>query len=479
LLYYISYDGGASWTEGYLEGGVNPARIKVKHQPDIVLVYGRDLGLYPPVRMFYSTDKAQTWQFKKFGEGINLSVADVMPSGKALAYEGEDFYQFVISLPGETFLHFYPGIITGKIAGIEFAGVTGFAAVTSFSSSNSIIYRSEDGGNTWDSISLIPSDVMDLSFSNEFMGILTTDNNAIYATSDRGDHWTLRQQLGNIAGFIKLYPGGLAYIGGENFLYKSTDYCSTLSTIDLPSDMNVKGFSYLDEQTLFAFGNDKTLGDTRIDISQDGGLTWTSHHLNIGEIIKLQMLNDEEGIAMNYNEMYSIHLGLNQANKILQSNGIMLDMAFSSPSQGYALVTDFDEYTKILSTTDGGNTWVINGICLGVNKVKSFYGMNGMAFGDYGRLLALEMGYPVAIPEEKRSEGIVVYPNPASDFLNVMVKNKGLTRLIIRDMTGREINKWIVFENKTLLDIHTLKPGVYILQATGANKGMFKFLKNN
>lgn len=471
--YYLSYDGGTTWTEGYIRGGVRIDRLKVKHQPDIVLFYGRDLGLYPPVNLFYSSDKGQTWQFRKFGEGINLAAADVMPSGKVLAYEAEDFYQLLSSPAGDTLLHFSPGIIPHSITSVDFAGLAGYLA------SGSIIYRSEDGGNTWDSVSLIPSGVIDLSFSNEFMGILAAENEAIYATNDRGNHWTQKQQLGKPAGFIKLFPGGLAYIGGENFLYKSMDYCSTLSTIDLPSDMNVKGFSYLDEQTLFAFGNDKTLGDTRIDISQDGGLTWTSHHLNIGEIIKLQMLNDEEGIAMNYNEMYSIHLGLNQANKILQSNGIMLDMAFSSPSQGYALVTDFDEYTKILSTTDGGNTWVINGICLGVNKVKSFYGMNGMAFGDYGRLLALEMGYPVAIPEEKRSEGIVVYPNPASDFLNVMVKNKGLTRLIIRDMTGREINKWIVFENKTLLDIHTLKPGVYILQATGANKGMFKFLKNN
>lgn len=255
------------------------------------------------------------------------------------------------------------------------------------------------------------------------------------------------------------------------------DYCSTLNTIDLPSDMDVKGFWYLNEQTLFAFGTDKTLGNTRIDISQDGGLTWTSHHLNIGEIVKLQMFNNEEGIALNYHEMYSIHLGLNQANKILQSNGIMLGMAFSSPSQGYALVTDFDEYTKILSTTDGGNTWVINGIYLGVNKVKSFYGMNGMAFGDYGRLLALEMGYPVAIPEEKRSEGIVVYPNPASDFLNVMLKDKGLTRLILRDMTGREIRKWITLENKIMPDIYSLKPGIYILQALGANEGNVRFVK--
>jgi hypothetical protein len=255
------------------------------------------------------------------------------------------------------------------------------------------------------------------------------------------------------------------------------DYCSTLNAIDLPSDMDVKGYWYLNEQTLFAFGTDKTLGDTRIDISQDGGLTWTSHHLNIGEIVKLQMLNNEEGIALNYHEMYSIHLGLNQANKILQSNGIINDMAFSTPFEGYALVAYSSDNAKILSTTDGGNTWVIHSPYLGLNKLKSFYGMNGMAYGEYGRLMALEMGYPVALPEEKRSEGIVVYPNPASDFLNVMLKDKGLTRLTLRDMTGREIMKWITFENKIIPDIHSLKPGVYILQVSGANEGNVRFVK--
>jgi photosystem II stability/assembly factor-like uncharacterized protein len=200
--YYLSYDGGNTWTNGYIRGGVKIDRIKVKHQPDIVLFYGRDLALYPPVHIFYSTDKGQTWQFRKF-DGISIRAADVMPSGKVMAYEAENFYQLLSSPAGDTLLYFNPGIITHSITSVDFAGLAGYLA------SGSIIYRSEDGGNTWDSVSLIPSGVIDLSFSNEFMGILAAENEAIYATNDRGNHWTQKQQLGKPAGFIKLFPGGL------------------------------------------------------------------------------------------------------------------------------------------------------------------------------------------------------------------------------------------------------------------------------
>jgi len=77
------------------------------------------------------------------------------------------------------------------------------------------------------------------------------------------------------------------------------------------------------------------------------------------------------------------------------------------------------------------------------------------------------------IDDQKKS--ILVFPNPA--FLDLtIVNNNGLKGNIdLFNLTGNKLNSILIQSEKTLLDISTLVPGIYILKA---NNESFKIIKN-
>ncbi|MCK4749904.1 MAG: T9SS type A sorting domain-containing protein, partial [Bacteroidales bacterium] len=74
-----------------------------------------------------------------------------------------------------------------------------------------------------------------------------------------------------------------------------------------------------------------------------------------------------------------------------------------------------------------------------------------------------------------------VYPNPASDHINVLFDHTGETAIQIIDMTGRTVSSTIHraggFTNLSL-DIAQLKPGLFFLKVNSGNKrGVIRFIK--
>lgn len=84
-----------------------------------------------------------------------------------------------------------------------------------------------------------------------------------------------------------------------------------------------------------------------------------------------------------------------------------------------------------------------------------------------------------------RNPGIIqmlqVYPNPASEYLNVVFDHTGNTAIQIIDMTGRTVYSTLHhaggFTNMTL-DINQLNPGLYFLKVNaGDETGVLRFIK--
>jgi hypothetical protein len=74
-----------------------------------------------------------------------------------------------------------------------------------------------------------------------------------------------------------------------------------------------------------------------------------------------------------------------------------------------------------------------------------------------------------------------VYPNPASDYLNVVFDHMGETGIQVIDMTGRTVYSTIHsaggFTNISL-DIAELNPGIFFLKVNAGNKtGVIRFIK--
>ena len=63
---------------------------------------------------------------------------------------------------------------------------------------------------------------------------------------------------------------------------------------------------------------------------------------------------------------------------------------------------------------------------------------------------------------------IYIYPNPASDLVNV-ISNKKLNRVILRDVTGRVIINNIPTSSKISLDISGLSSNMYFIECIDEN----------
>lgn len=78
----------------------------------------------------------------------------------------------------------------------------------------------------------------------------------------------------------------------------------------------------------------------------------------------------------------------------------------------------------------------------------------------------------------KNKENIRVFPDPATDFIQVdaEVDLDGLSYQIA-DLSGKIVSQGIMQENKTMIDVHNLAPGLYFLQTGQSLSSVVKFLK--
>ena len=86
---------------------------------------------------------------------------------------------------------------------------------------------------------------------------------------------------------------------------------------------------------------------------------------------------------------------------------------------------------------------------------------------------------PVGIDEEEGTAGLVVYPNPAEDYLTVEAGNGGLLYVEVIDAKGVQVLERIV-TTPVRLDISPLLPGLYFLRTTypDGRQAVTKFIKS-
>ena len=91
--------------------------------------------------------------------------------------------------------------------------------------------------------------------------------------------------------------------------------------------------------------------------------------------------------------------------------------------------------------------------------------------------------YATAIPQIYNKDGFSIYPNPASNQLNIQFseKSSGKNTIEVYDITGRiatTIEKTVSSNALMALDISSYQSGVYFIKITGTNNSeVFKFVK--
>lgn len=86
-------------------------------------------------------------------------------------------------------------------------------------------------------------------------------------------------------------------------------------------------------------------------------------------------------------------------------------------------------------------------------------------------VLNQEISSQITTPNFDNNIILSIYPNPATDKLNISIKNASLKNAMITiyDVSGAEVMNNMMKENTTELDIEKLKKGIYILNITNKN----------
>lgn len=102
---------------------------------------------------------------------------------------------------------------------------------------------------------------------------------------------------------------------------------------------------------------------------------------------------------------------------------------------------------------------------------------------NYIQNLGLQLQYnfvvcETGLGEETSKLTMSVYPNPASDFVNLIVDGEqSYKNYSLIDCTGRVLTSGNIIGINTLIDVSKLPGGIYMIQANGKNNTLVKFIK--
>jgi len=127
-----------------------------------------------------------------------------------------------------------------------------------------------------------------------------------------------------------------------------------------------------------------------------------------------------------------------------------------TPDAGYSINGE-DEVTTISAVN---NTYTISG--LSIEGTFSFKNTINATTGNQLRIFSVTFTYSegTASTNENNIEGLKVYPNPASELVNIVSNEIGTKNVAIYDMLGKKV---LETSTEETVNVSTLTSGVYIM----------------
>ncbi len=216
------------------------------------------------------------------------------------------------------------------------------------------IFRTEDGGDSWDRI----ADGTDQTINSAWFhgldnGWIAGPGGAISRTEDGGQTWEeLVSGTDNTIREIRFADAQIGWAVGHNgTILRTTDGGGTWQDQSVESDRNLRGLTVHDAQAAWAAGEDQV-----ILVTDDGGSTWTTTHL---------------------------------ADDIIWSTPELESVFAVDRDTVWAVGGRFNQPTPMLLSTDGGNTWanVPAPVEVRLMDVHFTSAQSGWAVGEGGTIL--------------------------------------------------------------------------------------------
>ncbi len=320
---------------------------------------------------------------------------------------------------------------------------TGYVAGRDYVSGSPVLLKTVDGGTSWDPLD-IPSSSFDyitaVHFLNDLTGFVCGDFNTIMKTTDGGDNWEIQTmqsatydpQFNDI--FFLNNDTGFAVSGTGSWpstLAKTYDGGSTWEIDVLPQAYHLSSIQFINDSVGYCGGYDQDLDGILLRTS-DGGATWGS-----------------------------IPLGSDQW---------MNDLHFSDALNGYIAITG-----GLLRTADGGVTWTTiyehqnaNGAELFISEDEQWHlAISALDFSEFppgflGIAATSRNCSAMGVISGVDPGGIILYPNPASDLVHLVLPRHGAPAIIhVYDASGRRVRTATVNDVLVDIDVSMLRNGLY------------------
>ncbi|MEN6292105.1 MAG: T9SS type A sorting domain-containing protein [Methanobacterium sp.] len=340
------------------------------------------------------------------------------------------------------------------------------------------VYLSTDNGQNWEQIGLPdvgPSDLFVLSMAANdnyiFAGTANNDDiGGLYISTNNGSTWS--RYLEN-EGIVSLLVKGTNIFAGTmgNGVYLSTDNGSSWKQTTL------KGIGI---SSLAIYGSNVIAGTTGngVYLSVDMGSTWKLTDLPSSEYVGQFAINDNIIYAPLYDE--GIYFSDDYANTWSKVGSPPAIGVVSLATKGNAIFAG-TEHGGVYLSTNNGESWIEKNS--GFPDVTFFTIVSIIIKDDDIFVIHSEGGaWRAKISdltsdvneEEFDSENNFIYPNPATDYVNV--KNYIGWQYEMHDLLGQEVQRGILEASN--ISVATLPSGMYFLVLrNGAKQIPMKFIK--
>ncbi len=338
---------------------------------------------------------------------------------------------------------------------------------------NKNLLHSTDGGITWNEAESGHAGTLhQLNFVNDHLGFGLTDEPELLKTINAGATWEIielpfdstwyyshLQFMDENTGFICAWP---------NQVYKTLNGGQDWETYEI-NMTNIDGADFINE--LEGWVVDASGNVARTD---DGGENWTYTTLPSIFLMDVDFVNSQQGyIITKGGLLYKTNDGGNLWENMqidVSQGGLYVD--FKDMMNGWITCDD-----NVYRTYDGGFTWaevLTNGTSF-QNQFTGFFALDTVAAwvcSMDGRVFSCADF--VEIGEDEKPDEIIIYPNPARDFIVIDLNNQNISQvsasiysydgkiLLMKDLSG-------IMENKIRLDISSFPPGIYFVKIKGEN----------
>ena len=230
-----------------------------------------------------------------------------------------------------------------------------------FINSNRLIYKTNDGGNTLDTLDTFPYneiyDFYSMTFTDSLTGYIGTSSLSIYKTTNSGLNWYKTNTSGTtdtIGTLYKIYflTNSIGFaVSNDGKIFKTTDKGENwLVKLSVPSLNTIfSGISSSDDSTIWAVGTNTF--PFEIYKSTDVGENWTPIVVDFMEMSDIYFVNNQKGFISSGNKLFKTTDG--GLNWFQDSQISAFISRFKVISNSHYIITG-----NIYESIDTGNTWI-------------------------------------------------------------------------------------------------------------------------